>query len=309
MFLRLFLAISRNSGFILWFSLEINLLSFLPIMSFEINSNLENSLKYFLIQSLGSSLFLFICFYSKYFIIGEQMILLALILKLGGAPFHRWLLSILNDIRVKTYLFLTSPQKLIPLVIISIIRFREILVSCSIGLNFLFIILNGIGSIPISKILALSRLNRLSWILASLFGGIRLLLLFLFIYTCLIIGILAVVLPLGNRVSIKLQDRRYFNKILCLFVFLSLGGVPPFLGFLGKVIVLKVVIIFLSLLATTLLVMGALVILYYYVRFRFIIITFKPKSLGYLPVKNFSTTKILYFFSICLVWAILSIMV
>ena len=49
-FISIIIALRFNSSFIMWVSLEINILRFLPIISSGVNIELENSVKYFLIQ-------------------------------------------------------------------------------------------------------------------------------------------------------------------------------------------------------------------------------------------------------------------
>jgi NADH:ubiquinone oxidoreductase subunit 2 (subunit N) len=76
-----------------------NLLSFIPlIINTQRVLSSESALKYFLIQALTSLILMFglvLNFYMGYnlsftFINGTPIILLALFIKLGGAPFHIW---------------------------------------------------------------------------------------------------------------------------------------------------------------------------------------------------------------------------
>merc|ERR1712025_1044835 len=55
----IFLALRRSSSLCLWLALELNILSFLPIIFSErIEALIESTFKYFLIQSIGSIIFL-----------------------------------------------------------------------------------------------------------------------------------------------------------------------------------------------------------------------------------------------------------
>lgn len=84
------LALSRGSRLMMWLALEMNILRFLPILVSGEISPLENSMKYFLIQRVASILFimavLVMSFNYARFI--EAGIVLALLIKLGAAPFH-----------------------------------------------------------------------------------------------------------------------------------------------------------------------------------------------------------------------------
>jgi len=74
----------------MWVSLEVNMLSFLPIISSNDLSPFENTIKYFLVQSLASIIFITVTiiriFKYKYRI--ERVLILSIALKLGIAPFH-----------------------------------------------------------------------------------------------------------------------------------------------------------------------------------------------------------------------------
>merc|ERR1719319_358651 len=123
------LSISRNSIFLLWFSLELNILRFLPIIS---------------------SVFLIINFNSFMGLIVN----VAIVIKLGGAPFHGWFFSLSKSIRLNTIFILSTLQKLIPIIILSNLNFYfYFLISI---LRFLVILFNGINLISLIKVLALS---------------------------------------------------------------------------------------------------------------------------------------------------------
>jgi len=141
--------------------MEFNLLRFLPIISFGSKTPIENRLKYFLVQSPRSAIFLFFSIYAISMSLGEYVIIFALILKLGGAPFHGWFMSLLKRVRIRLYFILASIQKLMPIFIIIHLEVSEILLSLLILSNFIIIFLGGSISANIIKIIAMSSLNRL----------------------------------------------------------------------------------------------------------------------------------------------------
>ena len=117
---RLILSLRSNSSLIMWVSLEVNILRFLPIMSSNDISPFENTIKYFLVQSLASVLFItttIIRIYKyKYSI--ERVLILAMVLKLGIAPFHSWFIIIVKVTNLHNLFLLSTVQKFIPLIII-----------------------------------------------------------------------------------------------------------------------------------------------------------------------------------------------
>ena len=78
--------------------LELNLISFIPIVSSSINIyKTEATLKYFLIQALASSIIILGAMYTY---LRQAMPLLlissALMLKAGAAPLHFWILPVIQ---------------------------------------------------------------------------------------------------------------------------------------------------------------------------------------------------------------------
>ena len=86
--LRIILAYSCNSIILVWLAIELNMLRFLPILSSSSYNSLENSLKYFLIQSPGSIIFLFSSLIGNGRLIIEIIVYISILLKLGSAPFQ-----------------------------------------------------------------------------------------------------------------------------------------------------------------------------------------------------------------------------
>ena len=125
LFVRLLVRMRANSSFILWFSIELNIVAFLPLICLTMGSSLEVGLKYFLIQRMGSMLFLFFIIYNSYIIFSGPAILLVMALKLGRAPFHNWFVSVVSRVRIYIYFLLATVQKMIPVLVVSTIHFRE----------------------------------------------------------------------------------------------------------------------------------------------------------------------------------------
>ena len=93
---RLIVSLRSNSSLMIWISLEVNILRFLPIISSNDLAPFENTIKYFLVQSLASILFITTAILRiyKYKYRIEIVLTLAIVLKLGIAPFHSWFIII-----------------------------------------------------------------------------------------------------------------------------------------------------------------------------------------------------------------------
>lgn len=85
-----FIAVSSSSWYVCWIGLELNLLSFTPLIVATKNSYCSDSaFKYFLVQAMGSAVLLagaVVLKIDQDFC--EKVILARLLLKIGRAPLH-----------------------------------------------------------------------------------------------------------------------------------------------------------------------------------------------------------------------------
>jgi len=166
--------------------------------------------------------------------------------------------------------------------------------------RFFVVFYNRIIITSLIKILALSRLNNLVWFLVSILTGIQ----FFFIYYWLFLGIYFIFLSPVKSISAQMLSSSHLNKIIKVFFLLSLGGLPPFLGFLGKLIIIKSSLFVIGPIFLFLLVIRSLIILFIYIRFSFIVLTF-PIISRLIEVENNNTlVKVVYFLSI-FIWPLI----
>ena len=85
-----------------------------------------------------------------------------------------------------------------------------------------------------------------------------------------------------------LRTFKLYDKFLLIFVFFSLGGLPPFVGFIIKVIVIKKSILLLRLIVFIPVVISSLIILYIYMSYSFLNITLSPLSIISLNFYSYS---------------------
>ena len=90
----------------------------------------------------------------------------------------------------------------------------------------------------------------------------------------------------------------YFDKILIVLIFMSLGGIPPILGFLRKLMVLKIILIYENIMLFLIIIFCSLILLYHYISRIYFFLTFIPLLKFNFNVKNISIIKGLYLVSI-----------
>nr|YP_009926434.1 NADH dehydrogenase subunit 2 [Lysmata amboinensis]QNH68777.1 NADH dehydrogenase subunit 2 [Lysmata amboinensis] len=283
-----FLATSSTSWITCWMGLELNLLSFIPIMSS--NQNLyksEAALKYFLIQALGSVIILSS---APTMIVTsnnspEITIFVAALLKLGAAPLHFWFPAIMQGLPWPQCIMLMTLQKLAPLYLISYLHSSNNLVSFIFWASALSALVGGISGINqtlMRKLLAYSSINHLGWMLASLFCSTPVMFNYFIIYSLMTISV-ALILNISQMFHINhVISSSFKSSPLKLYLFLSLlslGGLPPFLGFFPKLLVISVLTTQNNILWVSILLMSALLTLFFYVRITISSVTLlTPKS-------------------------------
>nr|QBF00288.1 NADH dehydrogenase subunit 2 [Stegana convergens] len=272
------ITVTSTSWLSAWMGLEINLLSFIPLMSD--NNNLmstEASLKYFLVQALASSILLFaiIIFmihknlnFSINFSYNSMIMTSALLLKSGAAPFHFWFPNIMNGLSWMNCLLLMTWQKIAPLMLISYMNLKSLL-FLSIILSVIIGSLGGLNQTSLRKLMAFSSINHLGWMLISLNINESIWLIYFILYSFLSFTLIF----MFNSFKIfhfNQMFSSFFNsktlKFILFMNFLSLGGLPPFLGFLPKWLIIQQLSFQNQYFLLTILVMSALITLFFYLR-------------------------------------------
>nr|ACJ03836.1 NADH dehydrogenase subunit 2 [Stegana zhangi] len=272
------ITISSNSWLGAWMGLEINLLSFIPLMSD--NNNLmssEASLKYFLVQALASTVLLFAVIlmmmknnmnYEIKLSYISSIMLSALLLKSGAAPFHFWFPNIMEGLSWMNCLMLMTWQKIAPIMLISHINIKPFMMM-SIILSVIIGSLGGLNQSSLRKLMAFSSINHLGWMLMALNSNETIWFLYFLMYSFLSFTLTF----MFNNFKIFHFNQMFslfFNSKILKFIlflnFLSLGGLPPFLGFMPKWIVIQHLSMSNQYFMLTILMMTTLITLFFYLR-------------------------------------------
>nr|YP_008854818.1 NADH dehydrogenase subunit 2 [Cherax monticola]AHA59400.1 NADH dehydrogenase subunit 2 [Cherax monticola] len=295
-----FLAISSASWFSAWIGLELNLMSFIPLISSKENQlPSEASLKYFLIQALGSAIII-LSSTLTFFIpsISLCFISLALLLKLGAAPFHFWFPQVMEGLNWTQIIILMTIQKLAPMFLISylsseyfthIILFLGGLASAIVGA------LGGINQTSLRKILAYSSINHMSWMLFAMLMNESSWLIYFFMYALISTSVALFFSSTQTYFFSHLinSNSSPVSKIISMMNLYSLGGLPPFSGFIPKWIIIQEMILSTFYIPLLILLMSSLVTLYFYIR-----LTLSTLSISCTQMKwNISLTRIKIFYS------------
>nr|YP_010633948.1 NADH dehydrogenase subunit 2 [Anopheles squamosus]WBP69680.1 NADH dehydrogenase subunit 2 [Anopheles squamosus] len=293
--------ISSNSWLGAWMGLEINLLSFIPLMN-DNKKNLltsESSLKYFLTQAFASSILLFAIIMlmflynnnlSLYNSFNEILILSTLLLKSGAAPFHFWFPEVMEGLSWINGLILMTWQKIAPLMLISY-NFIYNFFMISIILSMLIGSLGGLNQTSIRKLMAFSSINHLGWMLLAMMNNEMLWMTYFLMYSLLSFSIVLMFNNFKLFYFNQIFNLSMMNPIIKLLMFLnllSLGGLPPFLGFLPKWLVIQNLTSMNQLFMLTISVCLTLITLYFYLRLSYSIFMLNYQKNSWLLKNNFN---------------------
>nr|QWC54439.1 NADH dehydrogenase subunit 2 [Macdunnoughia hybrida] len=291
LFFSTLISISSNSWFGCWIGLEINLLSFIPLISNSSNLlSTEASLKYFLTQSIASINFLFSIlikltlmknFEMNYFI--SIMMNSSMLMKMGSAPFHFWFPNIVEGLSWFNNFILMTWQKITPMILLSYYFNKNFLIYIII-LNIIIGAIGGLNQTSLRKLMAFSSINNLGWMLTSIMISENLWMFYLTLYSFLI-SIMCFLFHMMNMFFINqlfINNMNFFIKINLMINFLSLGGLPPFIGFFPKWIIINFLINNNMFLLTFIFILMSLIMLFFYIR-----IIYSSFMFNYLKMKWF----------------------
>nr|YP_010934894.1 NADH dehydrogenase subunit 2 [Tassonia gloriae]WKV28885.1 NADH dehydrogenase subunit 2 [Tassonia gloriae] len=258
----------------MWMIMEFNLMCFLSmvfVFKFKYNQMLMD---YFLVQSYNSYLFLMS---SVYLMIQDiwlvnLLMLISLSSKMGVPPFHIWYLSFMKNLNWMLFYLNSSLQKFIPLMIMSVLmKMSEFLLIYMIFLLF-FLPLLGINFVFMKIVMSISSLIQVVWLIILMNFNKKMWMIY-YLYYCIISFALIYLLNLLNvhYVYDLVQNKGSVNVMyLYNFMIFSLASLPPFSGFLNKMMFMDLMVENYSNLFLLFMFVVSLLNMYFYLRIMFI---------------------------------------
>uniref|UniRef100_Q4FCU8 NADH-ubiquinone oxidoreductase chain 2 n=1 Tax=Sinopodisma tsinlingensis TaxID=334769 RepID=Q4FCU8_9ORTH len=299
------LSISSNSWFGVWMGLEINLLSFIPMLANNKNMMMnESSIKYFVVQAMASTMLLFsILFIQMKYpmswemeLIPSMMVSSSLLLKIGAAPFHFWFPEVMGASTWINCLTLMTWQKIAPMMVLSYcIQLSTLMFIITIS-SIVIGALGGLNQMSLRQILAYSSISHLGWMISSLTVSENVWEMYFIIYSLLSM----IMVLLFKQMNLFFLNQIYSStnmkteiKFMMFLSLLSLGGLPPFLGFLPKWIVMQSLVENNLTIMMTIMVMLTMITLYYYMRISFSALILSYSENSWSMTNKFNKTSFL----------------
>nr|ABB92699.1 NADH dehydrogenase subunit 2 [Vanhornia eucnemidarum] len=282
------ISLSSNNWMNSWIGMEINLMSFIPMMlTNKINKN-ESFMNYFIIQSICSSMILFssllilnYLYTNMLFYMNINIINLSILTKMGSAPIFMWYIKLMKNLSWNNCLILSTWQKIIPFFLINnfkefkLIFYTNMFISL---INSVISVMNNLNLLSIRSIIAFSSLNHLSWMIMNIMLSSKLWILYFFNYSIMLFSLIHTMNYLNifyiNQIIINKLENKFFS-ILITLIMMSLAGMPPLTVFMIKWLSFKMFISFkLNLLIMWIMSMSSTLAMFIYMRMAMSTLTF-----------------------------------
>nr|AXA45289.1 NADH dehydrogenase subunit 2 [Splendrillia sp. 2 MNHN IM 2013-9750] len=302
------LSVSSIHWLSIWAGLEINLIGFLPMLIYQKSiSESESAVKYFIVQALGSSFLMFgslLAFNSSFswnmYVlsylsnIGLIVLMVGLSIKLGLFPFHYWLPSVMAGLPWMSCLLLATWQKFAPLFLILSLLDLNYVYMMIFMVSFMCMgssLIGGFGGInqtQIRALLAYSSISHLGWMTFAALHSEWSLKVYFTIYIMISISMFLSLWLSDSGMMKNINNLKIsmYLQMSVMLLLLSLGGLPPLLGFIPKLMVIMVSSSMPWLYVIMIMIIGSLMSLFYYLSLFFSFFLSVNKKQGYSSSKT-----------------------
>nr|YP_009528682.1 NADH dehydrogenase subunit 2 [Cyrtotrachelus buqueti]AXU05695.1 NADH dehydrogenase subunit 2 [Cyrtotrachelus buqueti] len=304
MILGTLITISSYSWLAMWLGMEINLLAIIPLMIKKETYSKEATMKYFFVQVFTSTLVFFTIISSGPFlefdtsITKNQIILVtALLTKMGAAPFHYWFPEVIKGLTWPNIFLMSTWQKIAPMIMLNFLTNSTLFMSFAIISSSIVSGIQGLNQTSVRKIIAYSSINHTGWMISSILTSTDTWIAYMMVYSF----ILSTMTYFFNMFNVSWMQQLNFmytdkkNTKLILFMnFLSLGGLPPFIGFFPKWLVIMMMLKNGFFSTCFMLIISTLITLFFYVRLTFSSFSNKTMENVIFVIKHLSYPVILF---------------
>jgi len=270
----------------------------------------EASLKYFLTQTLASRtllfsiiLFSFTIEWNSYLNLNIINLIFAssLIIKRGVAPFHFWFPNVIEGLNWINNFILITWQKIAPIILLSFCL-NTTFFSLTIIFSIFIGAIGGLNQTSLRKLIAFSSINHLGWILRNIINNENIWKIYFIFYFFLTISIIFIlnnfkIFNLNQIFTLTIKNKT--QTLIISIPLLSLGGLPPFLGFFPKWITIENIVFENFFWLIFLIVNFTLITLYFYIRISYssFLINYNNSNWNfYWNFLNFKNSNLINFF-------------
>nr|YP_009144296.1 NADH dehydrogenase subunit 2 [Crocidura beatus]AKI84822.1 NADH dehydrogenase subunit 2 [Crocidura beatus] len=280
------IVMTSSHWFMTWLGFEMNMMAIVPILMKKYSPrSMEAATKYFLTQATASMILMLAIIinlmYSGQWTIknmenytASTLITIALVMKLGLAPFHFWVPEVTQGVSLNSGLILLTWQKIAPLTLLYQI-YSSINTNLLLLMSLTSIMIGGWGGLnqtQLRKIMAYSSIAHMGWMMTILIYNPNLSLLNLLIYIFMTSSMFMLLIFTSTTSTLSLSltwNKAPIITIMSLITLLSLGGLPPLTGFMPKWMIIQELTKNNSVILPTLMAILALLNLFFYMRLTY----------------------------------------
>nr|ARA91000.1 NADH dehydrogenase subunit 2 [Hishimonoides recurvatis] len=293
MMIGVIMTICSNNWVSMWMGLEMSLLSFIPFMQTENQISSESMIKYFIIQSVASTLFLFsvsIMLIGVNMMMENELISMAMLIKMGSAPFHLWVLKIIESMSMNAIFTMLTVLKMPPLMIMYQINSKFITIPVLMGMVLSSV--SCLNQTSMRKTLGYSSIYNMSLILSTININ-NIIWMFMSIYSLMMMFLVKLIkmMKINYINQMIINDYSKWLKITIWINMLSMSGFPMLMGFINKMMIMQMMIMNNQIIMVTTLVLTSMLVTLFYLRMTF------NCMMNYFTFKKWTNTenKYLYF--------------
>nr|YP_004021852.1 NADH dehydrogenase subunit 2 [Ramulus irregulariterdentatus]BAJ24478.1 NADH dehydrogenase subunit 2 [Ramulus irregulariterdentatus] len=277
--LSVMISISSNSWFLVWMGMEMNIMSFIPMILKQNNLNSkEASLTYFMVQTIASML-LMMSFIMMMLNInknnmnntGEMLLTSSIMMKGGISPFHFWLPKMMEGINWISCTILMTWQKIIPMMLLSNMMKINMITITAMIMSIIIGAIGGLNQTSLRKLMAYSSISNSGWMLLAMMISETMWLTYFAFYMLMTITFTLMVNKhkIYHMNQLMSMNETTLIKFMLMLNMLSISGLPPMMGFLPKWMIIQSTMSSMQITIMTVMVMLTLVTIFYYLRIMF----------------------------------------
>nr|ACY36709.1 NADH dehydrogenase subunit 2 [Crocidura grayi]ACY36710.1 NADH dehydrogenase subunit 2 [Crocidura grayi]ACY36711.1 NADH dehydrogenase subunit 2 [Crocidura grayi] len=280
------IVMTSSHWFMTWLGFEMNMMAIVPILMKKYSPrSMEAATKYFLTQATASMILMLAIIinlmYSGQWTIknmenytASTLVTIALVMKLGLAPFHFWVPEVTQGVSLNSGLILLTWQKIAPLTLLYQI-YSSTNTNLLLLMSLMSIMIGGWGGLnqtQLRKIMAYSSIAHMGWMMTILIYNPNLSLLNLLLYIFMTSSMFMLLIYTSTTTTLSLSltwNKTPIITIMSLITLLSLGGLPPLTGFMPKWMIIQELTKNNGVILPTLMAILALLNLFFYMRLTY----------------------------------------
>nr|QPN50763.1 NADH dehydrogenase subunit 2 [Lycorma delicatula] len=240
MTMSIMMTMSSNSMMFSWMSMEINLISFLPLLK-KSNKMNEQSMKYLIIQSMSSSIMMTSMIINAIIncpINESILMMMSILMKMGMIPFHLWVPSIMQMMSWEMCMMMMTMQKMIPTIIATQMTSIKLMMMSMI-MSMIMAPISGMKQTSLKKLMAYSSISNSPVMIFSLMISKQQFIFLLIMYTTINLTMMNTLKKNNINFLNQINNQTNLTKMSLMISSLSMSGMPPTLGFLMKWMIMK----------------------------------------------------------------------